>query len=90
RILADKIKEKLSSVVIVLGSANKQQKKAFLVIAVTPDLLSKNIDAGVLICQLAPLIGGSGGGRQDFAQAGGTNLNNFTLVFEKLKDIINS
>ncbi len=88
RILADKIKEKLSCVVIVLGSADKQQKKAFLVIAVTPDLLSKGIDAGALIRQVAPLIGGSGGGRQDFAQAGGTNPDNFTLVFEKLKDII--
>ncbi|MEI6831446.1 MAG: alanine--tRNA ligase [Candidatus Omnitrophota bacterium] len=90
RILADKIKEKISHVVIALGSADKQQKKAFLVIAVTPDLLSKGLDAGALISQVAPLIGGSGGGRQEFAQAGGTNLNNFTLVFEKLKDIINS
>ncbi len=90
RILADKIKEKISRVVIALGSADKQQKKAFLVIAVTPDLLSKGLDAGALISQVAPLIGGSGGGRQEFAQAGGTNLNNFTLVFEKLKDIINS
>lgn len=88
RLLADKIKEKLSCAVVVLGSADKQRKNAFLVIAVTADLLSRGMDAGALIRQVAPLIGGSGGGRQDFAQAGGTNPDNFTLAFEKLKDII--
>jgi alanyl-tRNA synthetase len=89
RILADKIKAaKQSNVIIVLGSADREQKKAFLVIAVTTDLLSRGMDAGALIRQVAPLIGGSGGGRQDFAQAGGTHPENFTLAFEKLRDII--
>ena len=72
RTLADKLKEKISSAVIVLGSSDKEQKKAFLVVAVTADLLSCGIDAGTLIRQAAPIIGGSGGGRGDFAQAGGT------------------
>ncbi len=90
RLLADKIKEKLSCTVIVLGSADQEQKKAFLVIAVTEDLLSRGIDAGALIRQVAPIIGGSGGGRGDFAQAGGTHPENFTLAFEKLRDIIKS
>ncbi|MHB8155496.1 MAG: alanine--tRNA ligase, partial [Candidatus Omnitrophota bacterium] len=90
RLLADKIKEKLSGVVVVLGSQDKEQKKAFLVIAVSTDLLSRGMDAGVLIRQVAPLIGGSGGGRQDFAQAGGRNPENFRLAFEKLRDIIKS
>ena len=90
RLLADKIKEKLSGVVVVLGSQDKEQKKAFLVIAVSTDLFSKGMDAGALIRQVAPLIGGSGGGRQDFAQAGGTHPENFTLAFEKLRDIIKS
>ena len=91
RILADKIKAaKQSNVIIVLGSADSEQKKAFLVIAITADLLSRGMDAGELIRQVAPLIGGSGGGRQDFAQAGGTHPENFTLAFEKLRDIIKS
>ena len=90
RILADKIKGQIASVVVALGSCDKKQKKVFLVIAVTPDLLTKGIDAGALIRQVAPLIGGSGGGRGDFAQAGGTNPDNFTLAFEKLSDIIKS
>jgi len=88
RSLADKIKEKLSCAVIVIGAQDKQRKRASLIIAVTPDLLSKGMDAGVLIRQVAPLIGGSGGGRQDFAQAGGTAPENFTLAFDKLRAII--
>lgn len=88
RLLADKVKEKLKQGVIALGSQDNEQKKAYLVIAVTQDLLSRGLDAGVLIRQVARIIGGSGGGRQDFAQAGGTSPENFALAFEKLKDII--
>ncbi|MFA6129566.1 MAG: alanine--tRNA ligase [Candidatus Omnitrophota bacterium] len=88
RLLADKVKEGLNHGVIVLGSQDSQQKKAYLVIAVTQDLLPRGLDAGALIRQAAPDIGGSGGGRQDFAQAGGTKPENFTLAFEKIRAII--
>jgi len=88
RLLADKIKNELRQGVIVLGSQDSEQKRASLVIAVTQDLSSRGLDAGALIRQVAPVIGGSGGGRQDFAQAGGTKPENFRLAFEKLKDII--
>ena len=88
RLLADKLKEKLKQGVIALGSQDNEQKRAYLVIAVTQDLLSRGLDAGVLIRQVAPVIGGSGGGRGDFAQAGGTQPENFALAFEKLRGII--
>jgi len=90
RLLADKVKGELKQGVIALGSHDNKQERAYLVIAVTQDLLSKGLDAGALIRQVAPLIGGSGGGRQDFAQAGGTKPANFTLAFEKLSAIIKS
>ncbi|MFA6357138.1 MAG: alanine--tRNA ligase [Candidatus Omnitrophota bacterium] len=89
RKLADLIKIKLSQAVIVLGSKDQIEKKVSLVIAISQDLLPKGLDAGVLVRQIAPLIGGSGGGRKDFAQAGGTNPDNLTLAFDKLRDIIN-
>ena len=88
RFLADNLKSGLKQSVIVLGSQDNEQNRASLVIAVTQDLLVRGLDAGALIRQIAPVIGGSGGGRQDFAQAGGTKPENFTLVFEKLQDII--
>ncbi len=84
---ADILKSKAGSAVIALGS--QEGRKAFLVIGVSADLCAKGIDAGKLIREVASTIGGSGGGRQDFAQAGGTAPENFTLAFEKLKDIIN-
>ena len=90
RLLADKLRENLKQGVIALGSQDNQQKRASLVIAVTQDLSSRGLDAGVIIRQVAPLIGGTGGGRQDFAQAGGTQPENFVLAFEKIKDIINT
>jgi alanyl-tRNA synthetase len=86
RRLMDLVKEKAGLSVIVLGS--KAKEKAFLVIGVTGDLISRGIDALSLIKQVAPIIGGSGGGRKDFAQAGGGKPENFTLAFEELKGII--
>ena len=67
--LADALKQKIGSGVIVLGSA--QGDKAFIVVGVTKDLTSR-LSAADLIKRLAPIIGGGGGGRPDFAQAGGT------------------
>jgi alanyl-tRNA synthetase len=90
RLLADKVKEELRQGVVALGSQDREQKKAYLVIAVTQDLLSRGLDAGALIRKVASFIGGAGGGRQDFAQAGGTKPENFRLAFEELRAIIKS
>jgi len=69
RDLTDKLKQKIKSGVVLLGSVSGD--KVFLVVGVTKDLTSR-ISAAELIKQAAPLIGGGGGGRPDFAQAGGT------------------
>jgi len=89
RLLADKVKEELKQGVIALGSQDNEQRKAYLVIAITQDLLSKGLDAGALIRQVAPLIGGSGGGRPDFAQAGGSKPENLGKAMEELRKVIN-
>ncbi len=88
RSLADKVREKLDKCLVVLGSRDEAGQKACLVVAVTGDLLERGMDAAALIRQIAPLIGGSGGGRKDFAQAGGTKPENFKLAFEELRAII--
>jgi len=66
----DKLKEKLKSAAIVLGSA--ADGKVTLIAGVTPDLTAK-IKAGELVNHVAQQVGGKGGGRPDMAQAGGTN-----------------
>jgi len=82
----DLIKEKAKSAVIALGTQNGE--RALLVIGVTPDLCLKGLDASRLIRELAAFIGGSGGGRNDFAQAGGNKPESFPQAFKKLEEII--
>jgi alanyl-tRNA synthetase len=68
RDMADKLRERIKSGVIVLGAAHGE--RALLLAAVTKDLTGR-YHAGNIIKQLAPMVGGGGGGRPDFAQAGG-------------------
>ena len=65
----DKLKDKLKSAVIVLGS--RAEGKVQLAAGVTPDLLGK-VKAGDLVKFVAEQVGGKGGGKPDMAMAGGT------------------
>jgi alanyl-tRNA synthetase len=85
RDLADRLKDKLKSGVIVLGSVSGA--KALLIVAVTKDLEGR-CHAGEIIRQLAAEVGGSGGGRPDMAQAGGTQPENLDNALEKVYGII--
>jgi alanyl-tRNA synthetase len=66
--LADSLKGRIASGVVVLASAN--DGKVQMVVAVTPDLTAR-IKAGEIVKEIAPIVGGGGGGRPDFAEAGG-------------------
>jgi alanyl-tRNA synthetase len=65
----DRLKDRLGSSVVVIGSAN--DGKVRLAAGVTKDLLTR-IQAGNLVNFVAQQVGGRGGGRPDFAQAGGS------------------
>ena len=69
RELLDRLKQKLSSAVIVLATI--QDNRVILIAGVTLDCLTK-VHAGELVNYLAQQVGGKGGGRPDLAQAGGT------------------
>jgi alanyl-tRNA synthetase len=66
--LVDSLRSKMGSGVVVVASL--VDDKAQVVAGVTPDLTGK-VNAGQLIRTLAPIVGGRGGGRPDFAEAGG-------------------
>ena len=66
--LADSLKAKIKSGVVVIAS--ESDGKVQIVVAVTPDLTSR-IKAGQIVKEIAPIVGGGGGGRPDFAEAGG-------------------
>jgi alanyl-tRNA synthetase len=68
RELSDTLKDRLGSGIIALGCENAG--KATLLVAVTNDLTGR-FKAGDIVKTLAPIIGGSGGGKPDLAQAGG-------------------
>jgi alanyl-tRNA synthetase len=85
RDLADRLKEKLKSGIVVLGSANGP--KAFLIVVVTKDLTDR-FHAGNVIKQIASTVGGSGGGRPDMAQAGGTKPEKLDQALEKAYKVI--
>jgi alanyl-tRNA synthetase len=68
RSLTDRLKQKLGSGVVVLGQVEGEE--ASLLVAVTRDLASR-VSAGAIIRQLAPIVGGRGGGRDELAEAGG-------------------
>ena len=68
RTVADQIRAQIKSGIVVL--AVPADGKVQIVVAVTPDLTSR-IKAGQIVKELAPMVGGAGGGRPDFAEAGG-------------------
>ncbi len=72
RAAVDGLKEKLGSAVIVLAGVG-EDGKITLVAGVTADLLGR-VKAGELVGSVATQVGGKGGGRPDFAQAGGTDI----------------
>ncbi len=86
RSAADLLRQKASGSVIALGS--REGERAFLVVAVTPDLCSRGFDASALVREIAAVIGGSGGGRTDFAQAGGSQPQRLAEAFGLLKEIV--
>ena len=83
----DDIKSKLGSGVAVLGSRNNG--KAFILIGVTKDL-AKKYHSGNMVRELAPIIGGKGGGKPDLAQAGGDNPDKLSEALDKAYDIISA
>ena len=78
--LADSLKQKLGSGIVILGLP--ADGKAFLVVGVTKDLTAK-VKAHEIIRELSKIIDGGGGGRPDFAQAGGKKPEMLNRAFDE-------
>ena len=85
RELAENARSKIGSGVVVLGLAS--DGKASLVAVVSQDL-QKRLNAGKIIKEVAGLVGGSGGGRPDFAQAGGKNVEKLDEALQAVYNIV--
>jgi alanyl-tRNA synthetase len=83
--LADSLKARIKSGVVLLASAG--QDKVQVVVAVTADL-TRRIRAGDIVKQIAPIVGGGGGGRPDFAEAGGRRPDKIDEMFDAAEGVL--
>ena len=72
RALVDQHRDRIKSGVVILAAP--ADGKVTIVVGVTPDLVKK-VPAGQVVKLIAPIVGGGGGGRPDFAEAGGKDLS---------------
>ena len=85
REMADTLRDKHQPAVVVLGATNGA--KVSLLAAVSKDLVQQ-YHAGKIIKEIAPLVGGGGGGRPDFAQAGGKDPTRLDEALQKVYELI--
>jgi alanyl-tRNA synthetase len=83
--MVDDLRDQLKSGVVLLASVS--DGKVSLALGVTPDLKHK-LKAGDLVRQVAAVVGGKGGGRADFAQAGGNDPGRIDEAFQKLFSLV--
>ena len=86
RTLVDNLKQKLGEGVVVLASAQPEGKVA-IIAGVTPGLI-KRIQAGKLVGAVAKLVGGSGGGKPEIAEAGGKDQSQIEAALQAAPGII--
>lgn len=86
RLVGDRIKEKLPSTVILLGSKDRGRLK--LVIMTSKNVVERGIKAGELMREISKLFNGSGGGKEELAQGGGKLIIPFEEGINKLRELV--
>jgi alanyl-tRNA synthetase len=84
----DQLKERLKSAVVVLATVG-DAGKVTLVAGVTADLTTR-VKAGDIVGAIATMVGGKGGGRADFAQAGGTDTSALPAALDSVAGLVRS
>ena len=83
--MVDDLRNKLGSGIVLLAAV--EDGRVSLALGVTPDL-SKRWKAGDLVREIAGVVGGKGGGRPDFAQAGGNQPERLDDAFARLEALL--
>jgi alanyl-tRNA synthetase len=85
RQLSDTLLARIKSGVVVLGRSS--DGKVSLIVRTSADLTGK-VPAGQVIKELAPIVGGRGGGKADMAEGGGSQPENLTAALEQSYQVI--
>jgi alanyl-tRNA synthetase len=85
REMADQLRGRLGSGIVVLGT--RRGEKALLLAAVTKDLVDR-YPAGRIIKEIAPIVGGGGGGKPELAQAGGPDPSRLDAALDKVYEVV--
>ncbi|WP_433743338.1 alanine--tRNA ligase [Falsibacillus pallidus] len=88
RTMADELKQKIGSGIILLGAVS--EGKVNFIAGVTEDLVKKGYHAGKLVKEVASICGGGGGGRPDMAQAGGKDPQKIEAAIQYAEEWIKS
>jgi len=83
--LSDSLRDRLKRGVVVLAAENDGRVQ--LLVSVTKDLTDR-IKAGDLVKTLAPIVGGGGGGRPDFAEAGGKDAGKIDEMLARARELV--
>jgi alanyl-tRNA synthetase len=84
--LADKLRDKLQSGIVAIGG--EKDGKALILVAATKDLVARGIRADDLIREMAKQVGGTGGGKADLAQAGGSEPGKIGQALETVYELV--
>jgi len=88
RAFVDTLKNRLkTNYIAVVASTSSDQGNAFLIAAVSADLTGR-FNAGEIAKEIAGIVGGSGGGRPDMAQAGGKNVSKLPEALARVYEIV--
>ena len=85
--LSDSLRDRLQRGVVVIAA--ETDGKVSLLVSVTKDLTDK-VKAGALVKELAPIVGGGGGGRPDFAEAGGKDASKIDELLAKARELVSA
>ncbi len=85
RALVDQHRSRIKTGVVVIASPS--DGKVAIVVGVTPDL-TKKVQAGQVVKRLAPIVGGGGGGRPDFAEAGGKDASRIAEMLAHSQQVL--
>ncbi len=89
RQLIDQVRKKTQPAAVFLATA-PQADKVIMVAGITKDLVDKGLSAGDWVKQVAPIVGGSGGGKPDLAQAGGKQPENIKPALKEAAEFMKS